>query len=183
MVGWKCAHKSPVRWPGPCIGLTEMRRKWVKEFAPLVSLGLKYLWGAIFNFPKQLSVWQILFLSAQITSKVWGTFHKNRVEECLDQSLANLGIDYLDRKFNWRFWGQEFEALTQYISVSHSLACRAQSEWKPSHYTNVSGWKARRPPRLEIAGHLETDGGSFKKGSVNSFFDTASYHGFCSNYI
>ncbi|KAF8897981.1 NADP-dependent oxidoreductase domain-containing protein [Mucidula mucida] len=30
-----------------------------------------------------------------ITSKVWGTWH-NRVEECLDQSLANLGVDYLD---------------------------------------------------------------------------------------
>ncbi|KII87648.1 hypothetical protein PLICRDRAFT_30262 [Plicaturopsis crispa FD-325 SS-3] len=30
-----------------------------------------------------------------ITSKVWGTFH-SRVEECLDQTLANLGTDYLD---------------------------------------------------------------------------------------
>ena len=39
-----------------------------------------------------------LIPSAQITSKLWGTFHKNLVEECLDQSLANLGIDYLDRE-------------------------------------------------------------------------------------
>ncbi|KAF8958162.1 NADP-dependent oxidoreductase domain-containing protein [Flammula alnicola] len=30
-----------------------------------------------------------------ITSKLWGTWH-SRVEECLDQTLANLGIDYLD---------------------------------------------------------------------------------------
>ncbi|KAF7325595.1 Aldo-keto reductase [Mycena kentingensis (nom. inval.)] len=30
-----------------------------------------------------------------ITSKVWSTWHR-RVEECLDQSLANLGTDYLD---------------------------------------------------------------------------------------
>jgi len=30
-----------------------------------------------------------------ITSKLWGTWH-SRVEECLDQSLANLGVDYLD---------------------------------------------------------------------------------------
>ncbi|PPQ74919.1 hypothetical protein CVT26_011355 [Gymnopilus dilepis] len=30
-----------------------------------------------------------------ITSKLWGTYH-NRVEECLDQTLANLGTDYLD---------------------------------------------------------------------------------------
>ncbi|KAF8155692.1 NADP-dependent oxidoreductase domain-containing protein [Crassisporium funariophilum] len=30
-----------------------------------------------------------------ITSKLWGTYH-NRVEECLDESLANLGTDYLD---------------------------------------------------------------------------------------
>ncbi|KAJ8515489.1 hypothetical protein ONZ45_g7101 [Pleurotus djamor] len=32
-----------------------------------------------------------------ITSKLWGTYH-SRVEECLDQTLANLGTDYLDRK-------------------------------------------------------------------------------------
>ncbi|KAJ6602273.1 NADP-dependent oxidoreductase domain-containing protein [Mycena sp. CBHHK59/15] len=31
-----------------------------------------------------------------ITSKLWGTWH-SRVEECLDQTLANLGTDYLDR--------------------------------------------------------------------------------------
>ncbi|KAJ7136765.1 NADP-dependent oxidoreductase domain-containing protein [Mycena epipterygia] len=30
-----------------------------------------------------------------ITSKLWGTWHR-RVEECLDQTLANLGTDYLD---------------------------------------------------------------------------------------
>ncbi|TFY74017.1 hypothetical protein EWM64_g9995, partial [Hericium alpestre] len=30
-----------------------------------------------------------------ITSKVWVTYH-SRVEECLDQTLANLGTDYLD---------------------------------------------------------------------------------------
>ncbi|KIJ11693.1 hypothetical protein PAXINDRAFT_137693 [Paxillus involutus ATCC 200175] len=30
-----------------------------------------------------------------ITSKLWGTYH-TRVEECLDQTLANLGTDYLD---------------------------------------------------------------------------------------
>ncbi|KAG8216973.1 NADP-dependent oxidoreductase domain-containing protein [Butyriboletus roseoflavus] len=30
-----------------------------------------------------------------ITSKLWGTYHR-RVEECLDQTLANLGTDYLD---------------------------------------------------------------------------------------
>ncbi|KAF7316547.1 Aldo-keto reductase [Mycena indigotica] len=30
-----------------------------------------------------------------ITSKVWSTWH-SRVEECVDQSLANLGTDYLD---------------------------------------------------------------------------------------
>ncbi|KAF9479761.1 Aldo/keto reductase [Pholiota conissans] len=30
-----------------------------------------------------------------LTSKVWGTWH-TRVEECLDQTLANLGTDYLD---------------------------------------------------------------------------------------
>ncbi|CAK5284906.1 unnamed protein product [Mycena citricolor] len=30
-----------------------------------------------------------------ITSKVWSTWH-SRVEECLDQTLANLGTDYLD---------------------------------------------------------------------------------------
>ncbi|KIJ59960.1 hypothetical protein HYDPIDRAFT_32690 [Hydnomerulius pinastri MD-312] len=30
-----------------------------------------------------------------ITSKLWGTYH-SRVEECLDQTLANLGTDYLD---------------------------------------------------------------------------------------
>ncbi|KAG6377310.1 NADP-dependent oxidoreductase domain-containing protein [Boletus reticuloceps] len=31
-----------------------------------------------------------------ITSKLWCTYH-TRVEECLDQTLANLGTDYLDR--------------------------------------------------------------------------------------
>ncbi|KAF5311011.1 hypothetical protein D9619_007737 [Psilocybe cf. subviscida] len=30
-----------------------------------------------------------------ITSKVWGTWHR-RVEECLDQTLTNLGTEYLD---------------------------------------------------------------------------------------
>jgi len=30
-----------------------------------------------------------------ITSKLWSTYHR-RVEECLDQTLANLGTDYLD---------------------------------------------------------------------------------------
>jgi len=30
-----------------------------------------------------------------ITSKVWGTWH-SRVEQCLDQTLENLGTDYLD---------------------------------------------------------------------------------------
>ncbi|KAI6028222.1 NADP-dependent oxidoreductase domain-containing protein [Pisolithus marmoratus] len=30
-----------------------------------------------------------------ITSKLWGTYHR-RVEECLDETLANLGTDYLD---------------------------------------------------------------------------------------
>ncbi|KAF8997112.1 NADP-dependent oxidoreductase domain-containing protein [Cyathus striatus] len=30
-----------------------------------------------------------------ITSKLWGTWH-SRVEECLDQTLTNLGTDYLD---------------------------------------------------------------------------------------
>lgn len=30
-----------------------------------------------------------------ITSKLWGTYH-TRVEECLDETLANLGTDYLD---------------------------------------------------------------------------------------
>ncbi|THH17093.1 hypothetical protein EW146_g3660 [Bondarzewia mesenterica] len=30
-----------------------------------------------------------------LTSKVWVTYH-GRVEECLDQTLANLGVDYLD---------------------------------------------------------------------------------------
>ncbi|KAF8878717.1 NADP-dependent oxidoreductase domain-containing protein [Infundibulicybe gibba] len=30
-----------------------------------------------------------------ITSKLWGTWH-SRVEECLDQTLANLGTEYLD---------------------------------------------------------------------------------------
>jgi len=40
----------------------------------------------------------LLFLShLQITSKLWGTWH-TRVEECLDQTLANLGTDYLDCK-------------------------------------------------------------------------------------
>ena len=48
-----------------------------------------------FHFAKQLSNSIPL---AKITSKVWGTFHKNSVEECLDQSLAKLGTDYLDRK-------------------------------------------------------------------------------------
>ncbi|KAG6844501.1 hypothetical protein H0H87_006387 [Tephrocybe sp. NHM501043] len=33
--------------------------------------------------------------SLQITSKLWGTWH-SRVEECLDQTLTNLGTDYLD---------------------------------------------------------------------------------------
>ncbi|KAF9262363.1 Aldo/keto reductase [Marasmius fiardii PR-910] len=30
-----------------------------------------------------------------ITSKVWGTYH-SRVEKCLDETLTNLGVDYLD---------------------------------------------------------------------------------------
>ncbi|KAK7041444.1 hypothetical protein VNI00_009310 [Paramarasmius palmivorus] len=30
-----------------------------------------------------------------ITSKLWGTYH-SRVEECLDETLSNLGTDYLD---------------------------------------------------------------------------------------
>ncbi|KAJ7191926.1 Aldo/keto reductase [Mycena pura] len=30
-----------------------------------------------------------------VTSKLWGTWH-SRVEQCLDQTLANLGVDYLD---------------------------------------------------------------------------------------
>ncbi|KAI3601287.1 glycerol dehydrogenase [Moniliophthora roreri] len=30
-----------------------------------------------------------------ITSKLWGTYH-SRVEECLDETLSNLGVDYLD---------------------------------------------------------------------------------------
>ncbi|KAF9530293.1 NADP-dependent oxidoreductase domain-containing protein [Crepidotus variabilis] len=30
-----------------------------------------------------------------VTSKLWGTYH-SRVEECLDQTLGNLGLDYLD---------------------------------------------------------------------------------------
>ena len=50
-----------------------------------------------FIFPKQFCLTN-LFPSVQITSKLWGTYHENRVEECLDQSLANLGTDYLDRK-------------------------------------------------------------------------------------
>lgn len=36
-------------------------------------------------------------ISSKITSKLWGTWHR-RVEECLDQTLANLGTDYLDRE-------------------------------------------------------------------------------------
>ena len=48
-------------------------------------------------FPKN-SLFDKFDSICQITSKVWGTFHENRVEECLDQSLANLGTDYLDRK-------------------------------------------------------------------------------------
>ncbi|KAH9478596.1 D-galacturonate reductase [Psilocybe cubensis] len=34
-----------------------------------------------------------------ITSKLWGTWH-NRVEECLDQTLTNLGTDYIDLPLN-----------------------------------------------------------------------------------
>lgn len=34
--------------------------------------------------------------SSQLTSKLWSTHH-HRVEEALDESLANLGVDYLDR--------------------------------------------------------------------------------------
>ncbi|EPQ50913.1 Aldo/keto reductase [Gloeophyllum trabeum ATCC 11539] len=30
-----------------------------------------------------------------ITSKLWGTYHR-KVEQCLDETLANLGTDYLD---------------------------------------------------------------------------------------
>jgi len=33
----------------------------------------------------------------QITSKVWGTYHR-RVEQCLEETLADLGTDYLDRE-------------------------------------------------------------------------------------
>lgn len=38
-----------------------------------------------------------VFFLIQITSKVWGTWH-SRVEEALDETLANLGTDYLDRE-------------------------------------------------------------------------------------
>jgi hypothetical protein len=75
------------------------------------------------------------------------------------------------------------EALTRYISVSHSLACRPQSEWKSSFDTNVSGWKARRSTRLEIAEHLETDGGSFKKRSVTSLSQVHRYIMDCAQII
>lgn len=37
----------------------------------------------------------ILTNHLQITSKLWSTWH-SRVEEALDQTLANLGVDYLD---------------------------------------------------------------------------------------
>jgi hypothetical protein len=112
-----------------------------------------------FSFSQTTLCLTNLFPSAQITSKLWGTFH-NRVEECLDQSLANLGTDYLDCKLIGDS-ASEADALTRYTSVSRSLACRAQSEWKSSYDANASGWKTRRSTPLEIAGYLETDGGSF----------------------
>lgn len=34
----------------------------------------------------------------KITSKIWSTWHHD-VETALDQSLASLGTDYLDRTF------------------------------------------------------------------------------------
>lgn len=43
---------------------------------------------------RQLPNW---ISSHQITSKLWSTWH-SRVEEALDQTLANLGTDYLDCK-------------------------------------------------------------------------------------
>ena len=60
--------------------------------------------------------------------------------------------------------------LTRHTSVSRSLARRAQSKWKSSYDANASesGWKTRRSTRLESAGHLETDGGTFEKGSVKT---------------
>lgn len=48
----------------------------------------------------------------QITSKLWSTYH-DRVEECLDQTLTNLGTDYLDRMF---FYPCAF--LADYLSMT-----------------------------------------------------------------
>lgn len=50
-----------------------------------------------FLFPNLPLCLKKLFPLTQITSKLWGTFH-TRVEEGLDQTLANLGTDYLDCK-------------------------------------------------------------------------------------
>lgn len=107
-----------------------------------------------------------VFPFTQITSKLWGTFHKNLVEECLNQSLANLGVEYLDRKLNGDSVAKGVNAI--YASLSYPLACGDESEWQSSFDTNLSGWKTRCPTRLEIARYLEADGGSLKEWLVKN---------------
>ncbi|KAJ6532960.1 Aldo/keto reductase [Mycena capillaripes] len=71
---------------GVCSSIFEISRKWLKNPD---SYGNEKDVGA------GIAASGVPRSEIFITSKVWGTWH-SRVEECLDQSLANLGTDYLD---------------------------------------------------------------------------------------
>lgn len=107
-------------------------------------------------------------LATQITSKLWGTWH-NRVEECLDQTLTNLGTDYLDCKYTTTACALECSALNVLIlppstSVPYTLACSTEPEWEPSSFPSASKWKAGRVARVAIERYLEANGRDPEEG-------------------
>lgn len=73
-------------------GATEMKRTSVKVFVCPVFLARRSL-----CVPAWIPQSTPILITFQITSKLWCTWH-SRVEEALDQTLTNLGTDYLDRK-------------------------------------------------------------------------------------
>jgi hypothetical protein len=71
----------------------------------------------------------------QITSKLPGTWH-SRVEEAVNQTLADLGTDYLDCQY-FVFVSDsrlsEVPILVCFPSVSRPLARPSKPQWQSSH--------------------------------------------------